>query len=265
MTIRQIFEAVLIECNKIQAPTLKLYEFNYLIKKAINQYVNKIYNIYDLNQQTTDDLRVLKSTISIPATEKNSDLEFYYEVNFPKDYLHLLNLRCIYQINNPKQCQESHVEIPAKKLTSDSYGTIMTDVYNRPSPKNPYYCICNIEIDNSDTESDTESFNLFKNTISEPIKPSSIGCKIRCGNNSKFQLKNVIIDYIREPRNIQLTQEQLDLVDDTSQIMEFPDYVNQEIINELVHLILERSSNPRLNTNMQITQSIARPTEQQQK
>ena len=61
-TARQIFEATEIELNKIQAPSLKLYEFNYLINKSINQYVNKVYNIYDINQQVTDDLRVLKST-----------------------------------------------------------------------------------------------------------------------------------------------------------------------------------------------------------
>ena len=62
MTARQIFEATLIELSKIQAPALKLYEFNYLFNKAINQYINKVYNVYDVNQQTTDDLRVLKST-----------------------------------------------------------------------------------------------------------------------------------------------------------------------------------------------------------
>ena len=62
MTARQVFEATLIELSKIQAPSLKLYEFNYLFNKAINQYINKVYNVYDINQQTTDDLRVLKST-----------------------------------------------------------------------------------------------------------------------------------------------------------------------------------------------------------
>ena len=56
MTARQIFEATLIELSKIQAPALKLYEFNYLFNKAINQYINKVYNVYDINQQTTDDL-----------------------------------------------------------------------------------------------------------------------------------------------------------------------------------------------------------------
>ena len=35
---------------------------NYYFNKAINQYINKRYNIYDVNQQTTDDLRVLKAT-----------------------------------------------------------------------------------------------------------------------------------------------------------------------------------------------------------
>ena len=64
------------------------------------------------------------------------------------------------------------------------------------------------------------------------------------------------------PQFIRLTQEQIDLTEDTSQIMEFPDYVNQEIINELVHLVMERVNDPRLSNNMQISQTIARPTGQ---
>jgi hypothetical protein len=36
MTARQVFEATLIELSKVQAPPLKLYEFNYLFNKAIN-------------------------------------------------------------------------------------------------------------------------------------------------------------------------------------------------------------------------------------
>jgi hypothetical protein len=59
-----------------------------------------------------------------------------------------------------------------------------------------------------------------------------------------------------------LTQEQIDLTEDTSQIMEFPDYVNQEIINELVHLVMLRTNDPQLGTHVQMTQTIARPTGQ---
>ena len=73
MTARQVFEATLIELSKIQAPSLKLYEFNYLFNKAINQYINKVYNVYDINQQTTDDLRVLKSTCFLTPHKVNMD------------------------------------------------------------------------------------------------------------------------------------------------------------------------------------------------
>ena len=55
----------------------------------------------------------------------------------------------------------------------------------------------------------------------------------------------------------------MDLTEDTSQIMEFPDYVCQEIINELVHLVMEHDADPRLQTNMPLTQSIAQPAQQQ--
>ena len=65
MTSKQVYEATAIELSKIQAPALKLYEFNYFFNQAIRQFVNKVYNVYDVNQQTTDDLRVLKSTATL--------------------------------------------------------------------------------------------------------------------------------------------------------------------------------------------------------
>lgn len=92
---------------------------------------------------------------------------------------------------------------------------------------------------------------------------SNVRCEIRYGkDDSLFQLAEVQVDYVKCPQFIRLTQEQIDLTEDTSQIMEFPDYVNQEIINELVHLVMERVNDPRLSNNMQISQTIARPTGQ---
>jgi hypothetical protein len=44
--------------------------------------------------------------------------------------------------------------------------------------------------------------------------------------------------------------------------MEFPDYVCQEIINELVHIIMENSSDPRLQSHIPVSQSIANPAQQ---
>lgn len=347
MTARQIFEATLIELSKIQAPSLKLYEFNYLFNKAINQYINKVYNIYDLNQQTTDDLRVLKSTAYLipikselgkTAIKNSSTVENIiqtgnqympeegytgqassylskahksiqslhgatYEVYLPADYLHLLNCVCIYYVAKQKDCWDAgtYIEVPATRLTADSWSTIVTDIYNRPSPMRPYYYIHNInqsntiptnpvnEISGTDlkgtykvttSEGENENSNFprtFKlgdqtnvSLVEKPIairhgNASSVRCEIRYGrDDSLFQLAEVQIDYVKVPQFIRLTQEQIDLTEDTSQIMEFPDYVNQEIINELVHLVMERGNDPRLGNNIQMTQSIARPTGQQQ-
>lgn len=87
--------------------------------------------------------------------------------------------------------------------------------------------------------------------------------EIRYGKDSSlFELKNVYIDYIKTPQHIRLTQEELDLTEDTSQMMEFPDYVCQEIINELVKLVLENSGDPRLQSNVAVNQSIANPAQQ---
>ena len=93
---------------------------------------------------------------------------------------------------------------------------------------------------------------------------STVRCEIRYGtDNSIFELKSVYIDYIKAPQQIRLTQQQIDRTNDTSQVLEYPDYVCQEIINELVHLIMENSSDPRLQTHPVVTQSIANPAQQQ--
>ena len=178
MTARQVFESTLIELSKVQAPALKLYEFNYLFNKAINQYINRVYNKYDLNQQTTDDLRVLKSTAYLTPVkyrENNSALHnstanagsylsrahssiqslhgATYEVALPLDYLHLLNCICVFYVAKQKDCWDagSYIEIPATRLAADTWAQIITDIYNRPSPMRPYYYIHN---QNSSTRND---------------------------------------------------------------------------------------------------------------
>ena len=115
------------------------------------------------------------------------------------------------------------------------------------------------------TLGNTDESLVEKNIAVRVGNVSNVRLEIRYGkDDTLFQLKEVQIDYLKVPQYIRLTQEQIDLTEDTSQIMEFPDYVNQEIINELVHLVMERTSDPRLSTNIQMSQSIARPTQQQQ-
>lgn len=300
MTAKQAYQAVAIELSKIQLPILKLSEFNYYINQAIGQFVNKIYNIYDTSQQTTDDLRVLKNTATLipkqlPDMGQDNILNYIqqskYIIDLPSDYLHLLNCICLFTLNRNYGCQHagSIMAVGASKLTADNFSSVMEDYYNKPSVKHPYYYINNqntisLDYENPDiniqlptnpiTDSPagfnrTFNFNDVCSTVDKPAKSRYANAvnprmEIHCGMDNLGELKAVQVDYLKAPQLIKLTQEQLDKIQDESQILEFPDYVNQEIINELVNLIMVKTNNPNVSSHLQITQSIARPTGQQQ-
>lgn len=360
MTARQVWEGMLTELSKVNAPSMLLQDFNYFFNKAINQYINKRYNIYDINQQTTDDLRVLKATSILDATKatdkdpmksivnlgagKSKLFGATYEVNLPQDYLHILNCICIYKVNKNWKCYNKgdYVQFAAKRLTADSWSVIVNDYYNRPLPERPYFYIHNVNVNEDiptnpaskvtttgtgETAKKTQTFingtdmvDSYSVTITQDAEkaiseiaergvskstskvkattgtegvsnfPRTIKLNdqteidaveketaYRYGNTSKvrmevryghddsiFTLVKVFVDYIKTPQFIRLTQEQVNLTEDTSQIMEFPDYVCQEIINELTMLVMENTADPRLQTNTTVTQSIANPSTQQQ-
>lgn len=373
MTARQVFEGLLTELSKVNAPSMLLQDFNYFFNKAVNQYINKRYNIYDTGQQTTDDLRVLKATTILKPKKvmesQDGDIEDFldlgaglsklfgatYEVNLPLDYLHILNCICIYKVNKRFKCYDAgnSVQFAAKRLTADSWSVVLNDFYNRPLPERPYYYIHNVnqntdlptnpvsETDilndslkgtdakkdylkststkvyvmkykTSSTATETSGGITADNEIDTFTKahpeyiitetasvnnkqdgesnlprtisltginnkslvereagvrygnPTNVRMEIRYGHDSSvFELVGVFVDYIKAPQTIRLTQEQVNLTEDTSQIMEFPDYVCQEIINELVHLVMENTADPRLQTHIPVTQSIANPAQQQ--
>ena len=382
MTARQIYEGVLIELNKVKARSLLLEEFNYLFNKAVLQYINKRYNIYDTNQQTTDDLRVLTSSVALTpklADENSNSLytigtspinlyQSTYQVELPTDYFHTLNCICAYKVNTLFKCYNpgNIAYFPAKRLTADLWGSIINNYYERPLYCRPYYYIHNINTssttptnpatgnilgDPADGKNNTGTdgggvFNLPRyiyttagpsvvysvykravnnqssvqclginmtadqiialdikdlyTTTSEGVKTvkvqdwttgtadtvnqyrvdygtsnverqgtvrygntSTVRMEIRYGkDNSVFELAKVIIDYIKVPQTIRFTQDQLDSTIDTSQMLEFPDYVCQEIINELVTIVMENTADPRLQTHIPISQSIANPAQQ---
>ena len=127
----------------------------------------------------------------------------------------------------------------------------------------------NVTVVNSTDESILKITNVNIDNVERVAKErygnqSRVRMEIRYGkDDSLFKLVNVYIDYLKSPQFIRLTQEQVDQVADSSQILEFPDYVCQEIVNELIKLLMENSSDPRLQTNIPINQSIANPTQEQ--
>lgn len=159
MTARQVYEYVLAELNKYNYPMPMLEDFNYLFNKAINNYVNKRYNVYDVNQQTTDDLRVLKSSAIIYPYEFNAAEEYYpyptdndhaHEFNMPDDYFHLLNCICTFRAKKDNGCNKagSLIQVGASRLTADMWGQVINNYFLRPSVKHPYYYIHHVNINN---------------------------------------------------------------------------------------------------------------------
>ena len=288
MTLRQLYQNLLIEMNKIQAAPMLLEDFNYFVNKSVQQYINKKYNVYEINQQSSDDLRVLQTTATLDVTDSNSP-NYQYEVFLPHDYLHLLNCICNFKAMKSHKCIQSGDEFQYKatRLTADLWGQIINNYYMRPTYERPYQYLNDVNLnqdvptnpqstDMNDQQYDSQNNSNFPRTftlgqtqvslIDKPVahrisNPTKVRLEIRCGKNPDFKLQSVYIDYLKSPQLLNLTQKQLDLIEDTSQIMEFPDYVCNEIINELTHLIMENSSDQRLQTHIPISTSIAPPAQ----
>lgn len=255
MSLREIYENVLIELNKVQAPSLLLNDFIYLWNKAVQQYMNQRYSLFETKQQLTDDLRVLTKTIRVLSKDAAGGNEPYFEQEtsdnaagksykciLPKDYVHILN--CICEFRNPKsnKCNIPDTTIlqGANKLDSNQWPHIINNYYMKPSITRPYYYIINLEnpdqiseITGDDKKKEVHNKIRYGNTV-RPIM------QIKCGDG---ELQSVFIDYLRAPEFVSLNTDILDDTLDTSQILEFPDYVVYEIINIMVKLILENTNN----------------------
>lgn len=298
MTARELYEYALIECNKLEAPSLLLEDYNYFINKAVQQYINTIYNRYDINQQSTDDLRVLKTSAIITLSkggeggigEGGISEEFTQSALFgesfigelPKDYLHMLNCIVEYKVAKPFKCYEpaQKVQFAARRLTSDMFSGILNNAYMRPMYKRPYYYVNNWNQQNAlptneamDSQipesaegliSDTSTVDSIKPTQGRNANVTKVLLEIRFGKDSAlFTPERAYVDYLKGPQFIRLTQVQIDKTEDTSQVLEFPDYVCFEIVNIFTRLLLENASDPRLQTNLPINNTIANGAPQQ--
>lgn len=228
MRVLEVYEALLIELSRVEAPNILLEDFIYYLNKAINQKVNKNYSNFETTQQSTDDLKFLISKIPLRCQDKGE----YFTVEIPNNYLHLLSITCNYTVKEGGyKCftYGKTFSYPAKKATADSWPMIAQNYYMCPKPERPYYKFSE------------------GNTI-----------EVYCGDLDNLELTNVTIEYIREPKKVELKLEQLnDPEKYKSDTLEFPDYVCREIINELISLVMANQADERLAVYPQVNQSIA--------
>lgn len=300
MTTRQAFEYLLTEVNKVEAVSILLADFVYMFNKAIQAKINKDLNLFEMNQQLTDSLRVLKTGTMIPVTESNNVASKYgnipsmactYEVYLPSDYLRFMGCRCVFATSEKIGCNDAGkiYESQALKMTSSNSNSVENNAYFKPSYKTPYWYLTHI---NSSNDLPTNPYSAsdigsglgsgVDGALSKTIKignitqslvnkqatvrygnASSVRLELRCGSDTRYKLTNLLVEYLKTPQYVDLTQTQYDLVEDTSQILEWPDYICYEILNELATLVLENSGDPRLNTFIPINTTIAPPIQQE--
>ena len=290
MTARELYEYALIELNKLEAPSLLLEDYNCFINKAVQQYINLVYAKLEIDQQSTDDIRVLKaSTVLKPVKLSensayshlaNGMFKSSYYVDLPADYMHLLNCIVEYKVgvSNFKCYNKGDmVYFAARKLTPDMYTQVLNNAYMRPMYKRPYYYLTNINTANNivtNPSMDTAILDANKENNETPsalvdsnnvpgdrlANPSIVRLELRYGtDDGVFVPNNIYVDYLKSPMYIRLTQEQINSTLDYSQVLEFPDYVCFEIANIFVRLLMENASDPRLQTNIPINNTIAAP------
>lgn len=283
MTVRQMYEYALIELNKLKAPSMLIEDYIYLLNKAIQQYINLVYNRAEYNQQSSDDLSFLQTTHEIKIGDivpKVTDNDTIWTLELPNDYVHMLN--CIATFTGgsdgrAKRCSGSEdkskvISSLCRRLTADIYPDVLRNYYLRPSHKNPYWYIIN-STSQGERVSDKSKYNTDNVQDSNPMDyryiymkdrgdrtahQSTVNIEIHSGK-SDWVLDKIYITYIKAPMYVSMTEDEVLAIEDNTQNLEFPDYVCYEIINILVKLVMENASDPRLQTNMPVNQTIAIP------
>lgn len=279
MTELDLYNAALIEQNKHEAPTLLVEEYNYLINKAIIQYTNLTYARFDLNQQASDDLRWLQRSVELDVYKQSKIIhpgeEANYVVVLPSDYFHILNCtahftkKCgadelIKKCNPDDDDTLGGIYSLCRRLTANQFPAIVNNAYFKPTYERPYYYI-NTSLDAGKISTELGLINIldpcdgctdWEKKLQEVLKPSGRLMEIRCGRNRIYSPDVVYVDYLKLPKIIQLTWEDVHGVEDNTDQCEFPDPVAYEIINIFIKLLLENAGDQRLQTHYAINQTI---------
>jgi hypothetical protein len=332
MTVKDIYDDVLVEINKENAQSFTIEEFNYILNKAINTWVNERYGFYAADQQLTDDLRVLikeavinvgalvsstynvvsssvaadtsavdvqvtsaqdltvgkkykigegpseyalvnivvNTTYDITATfdtvvtanagdqifietapvELQTDYmnDQFVEVTLPtSDYFHPLSCKVVWK-SVRRSGGNVNITFPAKRLTFDMYDFIQNNTYMRPHPNRPYYQVLD-HVKNSGYWQAGSTSEEYQN------QPTF---KIFLGKQPpNLDLKQILIYTLKLPEKLTLYDDDIFTFDvDNSQVVEFPDYLKNEFVRRITMYMLEKSSNPRIQTQPQINQDI---------
>jgi hypothetical protein len=238
MTARDVYEGVLMELNKVHAPALTVEEFVYFLNKAILAFSNERYNFYAVNQQLTDDLRVLLKSFVFSVTSADIYDEpeggmYVQGTIIDPDYFHLLSCDLIVRNTISNKTKKFTV----KRTTLDMYGAIHNNEYLKPAIHRPYFLMLPTS---GISQQNNASFKILIGDDVANIVPSAVR-----------------IYYLKLPAHATLTDDQVyNLVGDGSSILEFPDYLKNEFVKRVAWYQLEETRDQRAASFPQLNQEI---------
>jgi len=229
-TAREAYIDILTELVKEEAPTLYLEDFLYYFNKGISEYLKLRYEKFEMTQQLTDDLRPWKkrhvvNSLIVPVDSIGTNEESYRHLLncIVKVILIRPNVRC-----DQKAGKENYKEYKATRMSSTIKASILNNDYLKPEFYRPY-------------------FDIIDNTIEVYIGDI---------DSKRVSADVVYIEYLKNPIQVNLTEAEVKADADTSQVLEFPTDIGEEITKVVLRLILERGSNPRLQSNVAVAQTV---------
>jgi hypothetical protein len=236
LTARQAYIDILTELVKEEAPTLYIEDYLYYFNKAISEYMKTRYEVFETNQQLADDMRSWKK--SYQASSLEIPISSIFKAVPGKtvktdEYRHLLNCIINVTISRPiSKCdQRPGTTVPYKvtRMSSEIKAGLLGNKYLEAKFYRPY-------------------FEIIDNKI-----------KINVGDidPKRVKISTITIEYLSQPALVDLLEDEIEKDTDTSQVLEFSKEVGEEIIKVALKLILERGSNPRLQSNIAVNQSIS--------
>ena len=257
MTLKESYEYILTELRKVKSPSIHLEDFNYWYNKGKQEYINERYSLFATTQQVSDDLSALTTSavftitqvglnytgaytggsaeLLVPISTGKKYGSDFYRFKSPDNYWHMLGSHVTTVTKRPYKCHPKgwEVNFPSKRLTANIANGIINNAFLKPDFMRPYHS--------------------FGDGSVQAVRPDLL---FYTGDFSKFGISSIYIDYLKEPTVVNLTVSMRDLPLDTSPVLEFPEYVCAEIVKRVVKLILESSSDPRLQTNIPMNSSI---------
>lgn len=125
----EIYQRILIDLDKYQTPELEIDYFNHYMVQAMNEYVDKKYQVFETTQKTTDDLREFSKRVSISKVVGEESFLL------PDDYRHLLGL------TGTANTDCGIIKATFEKTTADTLAYNNRNYYRKPSRIRPYYQI----------------------------------------------------------------------------------------------------------------------------